>query len=126
METGRHLGDRVEIVKGLEPGERIVVSGNFLIDSESKMSLAAAGMQPLLKKDPVCGQEVSPRKAEKQGRKVSTPGRPTTSAPMSTNSSSKKHLNNMSSIAGGSHARGTLRYLRQAMNRVEHKRSAND
>lgn len=70
VETGLHLGGRVEIVKGLEPGERIVLSGNFLIDSESKLSLAAAGMQPLLKKDPVCGQEVSPRKAEKQGHKV--------------------------------------------------------
>ena len=36
-------GDRVEIVKGLMPGERIVVSGNFLIDSESRMKAAAAG-----------------------------------------------------------------------------------
>ena len=70
VETGVHLGGRVEVVKGLEPGERIVLSGNFLIDSESKLSMAAAGMQPLLEKDPVCGQEVSPRKAEKQGRKV--------------------------------------------------------
>ena len=41
---GRRLGDRVEITKGLKPGERIVVSGNFLIDSESKMKMAAAGM----------------------------------------------------------------------------------
>jgi membrane fusion protein, copper/silver efflux system len=70
VETGVHLGGRVEVVKGLEPGERIVLSGNFLIDSESKLSMAAAGMQPLLEKDPVCGQEVSPRKAEKQRRKV--------------------------------------------------------
>jgi Cu(I)/Ag(I) efflux system membrane fusion protein len=37
VETGWRLGDRVEITKGLEPGERIVVSGNFLIDSESRM-----------------------------------------------------------------------------------------
>ena len=50
------------------PGERIVISGNFLIDSESKLQLAAAGMQAVLAKDPVCGQEVSPRKAEKAGR----------------------------------------------------------
>ena len=27
----------IEITKGLEPGERIAVSGNFLIDSESRM-----------------------------------------------------------------------------------------
>ena len=37
VETGWRLGDRVEITKGLDPGERIVVSGNFLIDSESRM-----------------------------------------------------------------------------------------
>ena len=70
VKTGLHLGGRVEVVKGLEPGERIVLSGNFLVDSESKLSLAAAGMQPLLEKDPVCGQEVSPRKAENLDRKI--------------------------------------------------------
>ena len=44
VKTGWRLGDRVEIVQGLKPGERIVVSGNFLIDSESRMQLAVAGM----------------------------------------------------------------------------------
>ena len=75
VETGLHLGDRVEVVKGLEPGERIVLSGNFLIDSESKLSMAASGMQPLLEKDPVCGQEVSPRKVEKLGRMIQHGGK---------------------------------------------------
>ena len=42
--TGWRFGDRVEIVKGLDPGEKIVVSGNFLIDSESRMKLAVAGL----------------------------------------------------------------------------------
>lgn len=41
VETGRHLGDQVEILSGLEPGERIVTSGHFLIDSEARMKLAA-------------------------------------------------------------------------------------
>ena len=36
VETGRRIGNRVEIVKGLTPGEKIVLSGNFLIDSESR------------------------------------------------------------------------------------------
>ncbi len=44
VEAGRRMGDRIEIVKGLEHGERIVISGNFLIDSESKLGMAAAGM----------------------------------------------------------------------------------
>ena len=37
VETGLSFGDRVQIVKGLEKGERIVVSGTFLIDSEVKL-----------------------------------------------------------------------------------------
>ena len=43
VETGWRLGDRIEIVEGLKPGERIVVAGTFLLDSESRMRLAAAG-----------------------------------------------------------------------------------
>ena len=44
VETGERIGDRVEIIKGLSPSERIVVSGNFLIDSESQLKSSAAGM----------------------------------------------------------------------------------
>ena len=68
VETGWRYGNRVEIKSGLKPGERIVVSGNFLIDSESKMELAAAGVYGTLEKDPVCGADVAVRKAEKAGR----------------------------------------------------------
>ena len=69
VETGWRLGGRVEITKGLEPGERIVMSGTFLIDSESRLEMAAAGMYGTLSKDPVCGVDVSVNKAEKTGRK---------------------------------------------------------
>jgi Cu(I)/Ag(I) efflux system membrane fusion protein len=69
VETGWRLGNRVEITRGLEPGERIVISGTFLIDSESRMELAATGMFDTLAKDPVCGMDVSPSKAEKTGRR---------------------------------------------------------
>jgi len=75
VETGWRIGNRVEIVKGLEPGEKIVVSGNFLIDSESKLEMAALGMAATLSKDPVCGLEVSLKKAEKAGRKISYYGK---------------------------------------------------
>jgi RND family efflux transporter MFP subunit len=44
VEIGERLGDRIEITKGLAPGEHIVVSGNFLIDSESQLKSSAAGM----------------------------------------------------------------------------------
>ena len=69
VEVGWKLGNRVEITKGLEPGERIVVSGTFLIDSESRMELATASMAENLSTDPVCGLPVSIRKAEQSGRK---------------------------------------------------------
>lgn len=44
VETGERAGGRIEITKGLRAGERVVVSGNFLIDSESQLKSAAAGM----------------------------------------------------------------------------------
>jgi membrane fusion protein, copper/silver efflux system len=75
VETGWRLGNRVEVTKGLEPGERIVISGNFLIDSESRLEMAAMGMQGTMSQDPVSGLEVSPRKAEKEGRKSSFRGK---------------------------------------------------
>jgi membrane fusion protein, copper/silver efflux system len=39
VETGLSFGDRVEILKGLKSGERIVASGTFLIDSESRLTM---------------------------------------------------------------------------------------
>lgn len=44
VETGERLGDRVEILTGLSSTERIVTSGNFLIDSESQLKASASGM----------------------------------------------------------------------------------
>jgi Cu(I)/Ag(I) efflux system membrane fusion protein len=70
VETGWRAGNRVEIVKGLEVGEKIVISGTFLIDSESKLDLASQGMYTTLVKDPVCGLDVAMRKADKAGLKA--------------------------------------------------------
>jgi len=75
VEIGWRLGNRVEITKGLKLGERIVVSGNFMIDSESRLEMAAAGMYGTLSKDPVCGADVSINKAEKTGRKSTYQGK---------------------------------------------------
>jgi membrane fusion protein, copper/silver efflux system len=88
VETGWRFDDRVEIVKGLAPGEQIVVAGNFLISSESRLKAAVAGMfspaneeqragktsitqgdtdsQPT--KDPACGMDVDKSKAIAAGR----------------------------------------------------------
>jgi membrane fusion protein, copper/silver efflux system len=67
VKTGRRFGSRVEVLKGLNPGERIVLSGTFLLDSETRMDLAAAGVTESLSLDPACGQEISIRKAQKAG-----------------------------------------------------------
>lgn len=42
--AGEHIGDRIVITSGLTGGERVVASGTFLIDSESQLKAAAAGM----------------------------------------------------------------------------------
>jgi len=66
VHSGWRLGDRVQVTSGLEPGERVAVSGNFLIDSESRMRLPAAIPVSMTKKntaakDLVCGMNVDPR-----------------------------------------------------------------
>ncbi len=68
VETGWRIGDQVEISKGLMAGERIVISGTFLIDSESRMKAARQGVGPAAK-DPACGMEVDEKNAAAAGRK---------------------------------------------------------
>ena len=67
VETGWRAGNQVEIVKGLMPGEKIVVSGAFLIDSESRMKAAAAGMYGETDECPVCGMDVDQTRAKAAG-----------------------------------------------------------
>ena len=43
IKVGAQLGGRVEVLGGLKPEDRIVVSGNFLIDSESQLKAASGG-----------------------------------------------------------------------------------
>jgi Cu(I)/Ag(I) efflux system membrane fusion protein len=37
VESGRESGEEIEILSGLVPGEQVVVSGQFMIDSESQV-----------------------------------------------------------------------------------------
>jgi membrane fusion protein, copper/silver efflux system len=69
VETGWRLGDLVEIGKGLMAGERIVISGTFLIDSESRMKAASQGIFGAVAKDPICGMDVDEKRAAAAGRK---------------------------------------------------------
>ena len=89
VETGRRSGDRVEIVSGLAPGERVVVSGTFLLDSESRLKSpqpslpayqehaprgARAANSAKLVKDPTCGMEVDPAESTAAGNTESYRG----------------------------------------------------
>jgi Cu(I)/Ag(I) efflux system membrane fusion protein len=44
VEVGRNSGDMTEIRKGLEAGQRVVVSGQFLIDSEASLKTTVERM----------------------------------------------------------------------------------
>ena len=101
VETGPRVGDQVQIVKGLAAGERVVVSGTFLVDSESRLRATSAGVagkpedvesgrntkvmnaampgmpMPSDAKavDPKCGMEVDPAKSVAAGLTVSHKGK---------------------------------------------------
>jgi Cu(I)/Ag(I) efflux system membrane fusion protein len=70
VEIAGTYGDRLALAKGVSEGDRIVVAGNFLLDSESRMRatpLYATGSQPEVEtavqhetlRDPVCGMTLS-------------------------------------------------------------------
>jgi YHS domain-containing protein len=75
VETGWRVSDQVEVARGLMVGERIVISGTFLIDSESRMKAASQGIFGAVAKDPMCGMEVDERRAAAAGRKSEYGGR---------------------------------------------------
>jgi Cu(I)/Ag(I) efflux system membrane fusion protein len=56
--TGVEGADEVEILEGLEPGERVVVSAQFLIDSESSLKASFARIAPPAEHGPH-GQAIS-------------------------------------------------------------------
>lgn len=74
VETGWRLSDQVEITSGLMVGERIVISGTFLIDSESRMKAAGKGRVGPAARDPVCGMEVDERRAAAAGQRAEHQG----------------------------------------------------
>ena len=45
IETGTTYGDRVTVTRGLSKGDRVVSSGNFLVDSESRIKTRASHPQ---------------------------------------------------------------------------------
>jgi membrane fusion protein, copper/silver efflux system len=70
VKTGEREGDRIQILSGLSQGDRIVTSGNFLIDSESQMKAAASGMGGMAG---MPGMTNEPAKPEAPAQKPKTP-----------------------------------------------------
>lgn len=53
VETGRTVGERVEILRGLKPGDKVVTSAQFLLDSESSINADLSRIEEPVKKRPV-------------------------------------------------------------------------
>ena len=83
VEIGTAYGDSVIVIHGLSEGEQVVTSGNFLIDSESRMRSAGLNVggsdyhaprgsdqsdHKLAMRGPVCGMPLSPDSAQSTGR----------------------------------------------------------
>jgi membrane fusion protein, copper/silver efflux system len=66
VRTGREDGGTIEILAGLQEGQRIVASGQFLIDSEA--SLAGLQARPLAPAAPPTSAASGPRLHESRGR----------------------------------------------------------
>jgi Cu(I)/Ag(I) efflux system membrane fusion protein len=72
IRTGQSAGDQTEILAGLQDGERIVASGEFLIDSEASLAgvparpMAAAGDEATA--GPAANRAASAKLAETTGR----------------------------------------------------------
>jgi len=93
VQVGWRLGDRVEIVKGLSEGERVVSAGTFLVDSESRLksvpsvpneqpqqqklspkSAAATSMSAHMVKDASCGMTIDAGQAVAEGHTITRDG----------------------------------------------------
>jgi RND family efflux transporter MFP subunit len=75
VQTGWRVGDYQQVLQGLSEGDAIVTAGTFLLDSESRMKLAAAGVHGAALTDPVCGMKVDEAKARAARRAVEHAGR---------------------------------------------------
>jgi Cu(I)/Ag(I) efflux system membrane fusion protein len=91
VETGWRFGDRVEILRGVRPGERVVVAATFLVDSESRLKAPASALAPARVtdgpasmpghmaaaksvRDPSCGMPVDPARAAASGNSLAFGG----------------------------------------------------
>lgn len=73
VQLGEEAGNEVIVLSGLKAGERVVTSGNFLVDSESKLKSAISGMaMPGMDHGGGAGKKAEP----KVGQSASPPAQP--------------------------------------------------
>ena len=60
VETGRETDDRTEILKGLQEGEQVVASGQFLIDSEANLTGVLSRMLNGASHEPAMNEAIPP------------------------------------------------------------------
>jgi hypothetical protein len=108
VKTGWHFGEQVEILQGLQAGERVVVAATFLVDSESRLKAPASGLSRTSNasaanvatnqasaealRDPTCGVRVDVVKAATEDNLLSYPA-----------ASCKKKIQNDPSGVPGTH-----------------------
>jgi RND family efflux transporter MFP subunit len=66
VQTGWHSGDRVEIIRGLTEGERVVAAGTFMVDSESRLRSVSQTQQ-------IESPKLVPRNADTEPKPVGKP-----------------------------------------------------
>ena len=84
IQTGWRSGERVEVLRGLQPGERVVSAATFLVDSESRLSVA--------------GTEIGPDKTA-PGRDIAQPAARPPAVPAS--AAMNEHHHDMAGAGGG-------------------------
>src|SRR3977135_4329614 len=65
VKVGARLKDRVEILSGVSEGETVVTTGNFLVDSESRLRAAIEGQtsaDPPVDQSSTCSTDFDARK----------------------------------------------------------------
>ncbi len=67
VEIGRETGGQTEIRKGLEAGQKVVVSGQFLIDSEASLKATTTRMAEAAQAEPPGGRHRGQGKLEQVG-----------------------------------------------------------
>ena len=70
---GAEVGERYIVLKGLRPGERVVTSANFLVDSESQLQSALGSFAP---PPPGVGATAAPQAAEAKIELTTSPDPP--------------------------------------------------